>query len=124
MKLEEQVKEFDNLVPIQKIRAVAALKEQDEIFKKLEPIRDEFEKSKNRILNIININDKYQIVEYIIKYPDKTEIYYAVYIDFKRTGHSACTLDEAIITALSIKYDGYNTHAPIYIAKMLGMEIK
>jgi len=122
MKLEEQVKEFDNLVPIQKIRALAALKEQDENFKKLEPIRDEFEKYRNRILNIININDEYQIIEYETKVDGKKQIYFSIYINFKNANNSTYTLDEAIIAALSIKYDGYNTSAPVYIAKMLGVE--
>jgi hypothetical protein len=124
MNLDEQIKEFDNMVPIQKIRAVAALKEQDENFKKLESIREDFDKPRNRIINIININDEYQFVEYETKIDGKAQTYFGIYINFKRTGHSACTLDEAIITALSIKYDGYNTQAPIYVAKMLGMEVK
>jgi phosphoglycerate-specific signal transduction histidine kinase len=123
MNLDEQVKEFDNMIPIQKIRAVAALKEQDENFKKLEPIRNNFESSRNRIINIININDEYQIIEYETKIDGKIQKYFSVYINFKNTNNSTYTLEQALITALSIKYDGYNTRAPIYIIKMLGMEV-
>lgn len=123
MNLDEQVKEFDNIIPFQKIRAITALKDQDEEFKKLESIRNDFETSRNRIINIININNEYQFVEYETKVDGKLKIYFAIYINFKRTNNSTYTLDQALITALSIKYDGYNTHAPIYITKMLGMEV-
>lgn len=122
---EEMVNEIDNMVPFMKVRAYGALEYLGEEQKKLKPIYDDFEKSRDRIINIININDEYQIVEYETKLNNKKkEIYFEVFINFKRTCHSAYTLDEAIILALCIKYEGNNTQAPNYIAKMLGIPNK
>jgi hypothetical protein len=119
--LSEQAKEFDNMVPFQKVRAVAIMKEHEEEYKKLDVIRNDFDDRGYRINDIANINDVYQIVEYEIRVGKKWKRYFAIYIGFKRTRHHELTFDRALIAALAIKYDGHSTTAPMYIAKMLGM---
>ena len=124
MNLSEQAKEFDSMIPFQKVRAVAIMKEREEEHKKLDVIRNDFEGVHYRINEITNISDIYQIVEYEIRIGTEWEKYFASYIDFKRTGHHELTFDRALITALATKHDGYSTTAPAYIARMLNMPEK
>jgi len=119
--LQEQAKKFDDLYPIQKIRAVAALKDLDEQNKRLSAIRDSF--NWGIISEIICIGEEYQIVEYEsnIKSENKKIIYH-IYINYKDIGITEETLDKAIITALCYKYEGANSDASYYICKMLSMD--
>ena len=73
-----------------------------------------------RIIQVHRIGE-YQFVEYIGK-DNKT--HYSIFINNDRTSNSSTTLDQAIITAISIKYDGVNTKADVYFSKMLGWNIE
>lgn len=44
-----------------------------------------------------------------------------VYVDGERVGYSADTLDGALITAIAYKYDGRNSQAAYYFARMIGL---
>ena len=120
MDIEEQVKRFDDMIPVQKIRAVSALQDQDEEYKKLEPVRKSFEGRRERILEIVNIRDEYQIVEYETRIDDEWKKYFGVFIKFKNTNQITTTFDQALIVALCVKYDGFNTRLPVYIERALG----
>lgn len=122
MNFDEQVKEFDNMIPIQKIRAVAALKNQDEESKKLNSIYEEHRKHHDIIINITNINDQFQIVEHETKFKDEKRVYFAIYINFKNTHYMAESFDTALLQALCLKYDN-NPGAAEYIRRMLGMPL-
>lgn len=54
----------------------------------------------------------------------KGETWYMPFVGGQRCTESAYTLDLAIVIALSQKYDGYNTRANRYIARMIGMPDK
>lgn len=118
-KLQERAGEFDNLPPIQKLRAIGALELQEEENRKLKPIRADFHGRYYRIEEIICLGDEYQFVKTTNK--KDNEAIYHVYVKYKRTNQCAYTLDSAIIVALCYKYDNSNSVAPIYIERMLNM---
>lgn len=48
--------------------------------------------------------------------------HYLLFDGGRDLGHTAPSLDLALITLLALKYDGRNTRAMVYIPRMLGME--
>lgn len=72
--------------------------------------------------NVINVHciGEYQIIE--AEY--NGEIDYYGYIDYNDIHFSYKSLDEALIGIIGIKYDGGETKAPYYFAKMIGMSKK
>lgn len=63
----------------------------------------------------------YTILEYMSVINGIQEgIRFHIYIDGKSKSIGCMSLEEAIITAICVKYDGPNTQAPRYIAAMLG----
>lgn len=71
------------------------------------------------IIKIHKIGD-YQIIEYTEVETEKT--YYKPLVNNNDTHHSFQSLDRALIHAVAYKYDGVNTRADIYYAKMLEMK--
>ena len=69
--------------------------------------------------DVINVHciGEYQIIE--AEY--NGEVDYYGYIDYNDTRFSYKSLDEALIGIISIKYEGRETTAPYYFAKMIGM---
>ncbi len=62
----------------------------------------------------------YNILEYQeIFNGEKRGIKFHIYVDGVSTSHCAESLEEAIIVAICLKYDGINTHLPYYIYKSL-----
>lgn len=47
---------------------------------------------------------------------------YLIFIDGKDTHRAEESLDAALIYAICYKYDGYNTRAPEYIYRMIGLK--
>lgn len=119
--LEEKAKEFDNLHPLQKIRAVAALKDGEEEDKKLDGIHKDFSTRNYSLLDVYNVADKYQIVKVISTFSGnrKGEIGYHVYVDYKRISRVEYSFDDALLTAISYRYNCES--AKMWISKMLGI---
>ena len=69
--------------------------------------------------NIISVHliDDYQVIEF----NDRDDVKrYQPYVDFKDTHCSYESLEEAIVGAISYKYDGCNSRADIYFWRMVG----
>ena len=69
--------------------------------------------------DVINVHciGEYQIIE--AEYKGNVE--YHGYINYNDIHFSYTSLDEALIGLIGIKYDGRETTAPYYFAKMVGM---
>jgi hypothetical protein len=75
-----------------------------------------------KLIKIHEIGD-YAIVEAL--WYDRTnkvsEVKYHSYVNKKCTGHAFSSLDEALIYAISYKYDGLNTKADLYFCRSVGI---
>lgn len=122
--LEEKAKEFNNLHSLQKIRAVAALKDSEEENKKLDGIHKDFSIKNYRLLDVYNVADKYQIAKVVTTFSgnSKGEIGYHVYVDYKRISRVEYSFDEALLTAISYRHNCES--AKMWISKMLGINSK
>lgn len=65
----------------------------------------------------VHLIDDYQIIEF---YDRDDEKRYQSYVNFKDTHCSYESLEEAIVGAISYKYDGCNSKADIYFWRMVG----
>jgi len=120
LSLEEMVAKVDNMIPFMKVRAYVALEAEGKEQAKDDAIRKLYEKSRNWIINITNINDEFQIVEYETKYDEVPRHFFEVCINYKRMHNGAFNFDEALLIAICLKYDG-NSNAPFYIKRLLKM---
>lgn len=70
-----------------------------------------------------NIEDTYEIggYQFIETVKDGTSSFHC-YIDGKSIGYFADSLDAALIVAIAHKYDGLNSQAAHYFARMIGMD--
>lgn len=65
----------------------------------------------------VHLIDDYQIIEFYDRDDGKR---YQSYVNFKDTHCSYESLEEAIVGAISYKYDGCNSKADIYFWRMVG----
>jgi len=71
-----------------------------------------------KVVQTHEIND-YQFIETIANGKQN----FHIYINKKRIGHVERTLDLALIVAIAYLYDGQNSQAAHYFARMIGMEV-
>lgn len=69
------------------------------------------------VMQAHEIND-YQFIETVANGKQS----FHVYVNGKRSGHAERTLDKALIVAIAYLYDGQNSQAAQYFARMIGME--
>lgn len=64
----------------------------------------------------------HQIAEYqLIETGGKDRPRFHIYIDGRRIGHHAFSIDAALITAIAHKHDGLNSQAGHYFARMIDL---
>jgi len=69
------------------------------------------------VMQTHEIND-YQFIETVANGKQN----FHIYVNGKRIGYVERTLDKALIVAIAYLYDGQNSQAAHYFARMIGME--
>jgi hypothetical protein len=125
----EEIKEFFNnleekpMADMHKARIYGMAQSYQEQEEKLNPIREYYEKDKNRkVIDIFSLGDEYQFVKYkILINREEKETLWTAFINYKPIDMSTHTLEEIMIIAIAEKYEGSNSKAGYYFAKMIGL---
>lgn len=112
---------FDSLNGYAKVRALAALERENDEYERTREIREDVEKRGKRVLEIKQFSN-YDIVKYVDRSlrGEKQELY-QVYIDGKRCIEVTSDPKMILLIALAKEFDGANSQAATFMARMLKM---
>lgn len=121
--VDDQIRRVDEAQKFVKLRMLGAYDRAMEQEAKERPIRDEENAPGRSVGEIVWISDDLQIVELCIRRSrqgSEVDYYWTPRVKGKATSQLFHTIDEALLGALAIKYDGHNSQFAEFAWRMLG----
>lgn len=115
--IEEKINEMSKYT---KARMFGIYERNEERYNQLKPIYDAFDRPRDGyIQEIFDMEEGMHIVKFHYNWNNKTELRYTVFLDMKPTNVHYYSYPEALVGALTLKYQGCNSDLDKGIVRML-----